>query len=188
MVRSWHPGLVLIAAACASPEPAPTGLPAKIAVFVANHTGGPVLVAGEPTVGDFLFPSDRVTLEDVLGAHARLWLARHGFQVIAPDRFDAANTREASQDAEHASAVTARIAAGAGVLWLDLRRWEPEPVFQPNRIVVALDATLVSGDQVTWSARRRAAPVATPGAALAGDAHIIACRAVMERMLAPLGR
>lgn len=188
MIRIWHPGLVLIAAACASPERAPTGLPTRIAVFVANHTGGPVPVAGESTVGDFLFPNDRVIVEDVLGERARLWLARHGFEVIAPDRFDAANLREASQDADHAAAVTARIAAGAGVLWLDLWRWEPEPAFQPRRVVIALDATLVSNGQVTWSAKRGAAPVATAGAVLAGDADIIACCEVTERLLAPLGR
>jgi hypothetical protein len=183
--------LLLIASGCApplAPVPPPKVVPA-VAVFPPdNLTGGDLLVEGGSLLEKYVFHTDRVTVADVLAAEARMQLARRGVTVIPPEIVDAAAGEHPPLGAYGAAAAAARSHIDAAVLFIEIRRWEPDAPFQPRSIIVSLAATLVdpSDQRTLWSAERPSRPIATPGAVTLGAADVIAAGRAIEELLAPL--
>lgn len=192
MSRRWLIGTAaLVVAACArSPTPpaAPTVVHA-VAVFPPNNrTGDELLVEGGSLLERYAFHTERVTVADVLAAEARRQLAARGVAVIAPAIVDAAVADYAPRTAETAARQAARNHIEADVLYLEIRRWEPDAPFQPGRIIVSLAATLIdpADGHVVWSAAPPSRPIATPGAVTLGAADVIAAEHAIDDLLAPL--
>ena len=74
------------------------------------------------------------------------------------------------------------------VLYLEIRRWEPDAPTQTRFVIVALSASVVDAatGQELWREDRRAAPVPTPGTITLESAYVVAARRVIAEMLAPL--
>ena len=182
--------LPLSAIACVrSPAPAPPKTVQAVAVFPPdNLTGDELLVEGGSLLEKYVFHTQRVTVADVLAAEARRQLASRGVTIIPPDVVDAAAGEHPPLGAYGAAAAAARNHIDADVLFIEIRRWEPDVPFQPRSIIVSLAATLVDpADQHTlWSADRPSRPIATPGAVTLGAADVIAAGKAIEELLAPL--
>jgi hypothetical protein len=74
------------------------------------------------------------------------------------------------------------------VLYLEIRRWEPDAPTQTRFVIVSLTASLldpVSGREI-WHDHRPAAPVGTAGTITVESAYVVAARKVIAEMLAPL--
>jgi len=153
-----------------------------------NLTGDELLVEGGSLLEKYVFHTQRVTVADVLAAEARRQLASRGVTIIPPDVVDAAAGEHPPLGAYGAAAAAARNHIDADVLFIEIRRWEPDVPFQPRSIIVSLAATLVDpADQHTlWSADRPSRPIATPGAVTLGAADVIAAGKAIEELLAPL--
>jgi hypothetical protein len=183
--------LALTLAGCAKPPPsAPPDLVRTVAVLPpANHTGDPLLVAGASFFERWAWPSDRVTVPDVLAAEARAALSRQGFTVVPADVVSSATEDRAPDSAAAAAAVAARAHLPGLALWLEVRRWEPDAPVHPTFVIVALTASLVdpASGRVVWASAPRPAPVATPGEVELGAAYVTAARKAVAALLAPLG-
>ena len=185
--------LALAAAACARP-PAPAPLPIRlrtVAVFPPNNrTGDDLLVEGGSLLERYAFHTERVTVADVLAAEARRQLDRQGIDVVAPELVDAAVRSYAPLTPETAARQAARQHIEADVLFLEIRRWEPDASFQPTRIIVSLTATVIAptDDQILWHVEQPSRPIATPGAINLGAADVIAAQSAIQDLLAPLAR
>jgi hypothetical protein len=183
--------LLLLAGACARP-PAPVPAPKTVqavAVFPPdNLTGDALLVEGGTVLEKYVFHTERVTVGDVLAAEARMQLASRGVAVVPPDVVDAAAGDPPPLGAHGAAAAAARSHIGAAVLFIEIRRWQPDAPFQPRSIIVSLAATLVdpSDQRTLWTAERPSRPIATPGAVTPGAADVIAAAKAIEELLAPL--
>jgi TolB-like protein len=183
--------LLLVLSACRpAPSPPPLDLPRTVAVLPpTNRTGDPLLVAGTSFYEKYVRPTDRVTVPDVLAAEARVQLARRGFSVVPPETVDAATGGRAPDSEAAAAELAARGKLEGAVLYVEVRRWEPDAATQPSFVIVGLAASLLdaASGRVLWSAERRVAPVATPGEVALGAAYVTAARKTMEDLLAPLG-
>jgi len=172
--------------------PAPVPLPPAvnpIAVLPANNrTRDPLLVSGGTLVERYVLHSDRVTVMDVLAAEARRQLEIQGFTVVAPEAIEAAGEPQAPANAQAAVTLAEQQHWSGTVLYIDLRRWEPDIAFQPSAIIVWVDLTLLesSSGRVLWNVTQGPSPIATQGAINLGDAYVIAARVAMEKALAPL--
>jgi hypothetical protein len=187
-------GVVLIVAAavaCARTvaPPPPPDLPRTVAVLTpGNRTGDPLLVSGGSLLEKYVFRSDRITVPDVIASEARLQLELHGFTVASPDAVEQATGGRVAGSVEAAAEIAAQARLEGLVLWIDVRRWDPDPPTEPDHVIVALTADLidVATGRVRWHAERPSRPVATPGEIALGPADVAAAHKVMEEMLAPL--
>jgi ABC-type uncharacterized transport system auxiliary subunit len=70
------------------------------------------------------------------------------------------------------------------VLYLEIRRWEPDAGTHPAFVIVGVEATLIdtSTGRTVWTSRPSVHPVATPGAVTLGSAYEIAARKVAEEI------
>ena len=181
----------VIGLGCARPPaPPPRDLPRTVAVLPpSNHSGDPLLVSGASFFERYALGTDRVTVPDVLAAEARLQLERRGFVPVAPETVEAAAQGHAPGSTESAVDIARHGGLEGVVLWMDVRRWEPDAPTHPAFVIVGLTAELidVSSGRVRWHAERRPAPVPTPGAVNVGDAYVTAARKVVPEVLAPLG-
>jgi len=185
--------VALLVGACARAPapPAPPQTVRTVAVFPPNNrTGDELVVAGGTLLEKYAFHTERVTVGDVLAAEARRQLDGDGLVVVAPDVVDAAVADYRPQTAETAARQAARAHIDAAVLFIEIRRWEPDAPFNPSSIIVALSVTLIdpADGRVLWSAERPTRPVATQGAVNPGAADIVAAAKVIQELLAPFAQ
>ena len=183
--------IVAAAVACARTvaPPPPPDLPRTVAVLApGNRTGDPLLVSGGSFLEKYLFRSDRITVPDVIASEARWQLELHGFTVASPDAVEQATGGRVPGSVEAAAEIAAQGRLEGLVLWIDVRRWDPDPPTEPDHVIVALTADLidVATGRVRWHAERPSRPVPTPGEIALGPADVAAARKVMEEVLAPL--
>lgn len=183
--------LAAIAGGCTRPaESVPADLPRMIAVLPpGNQTGDPLLVSGASFLERYALHTDRVTVPDVLATEARLQLERRGFTAVPADTVEAATEGRVPGGTESAVAIARHGGLAGLVLWIDVRRWEPDAPTHPAFVIVGLAAELIDvpSGRVRWHAERRPGPVPTPGEANLGDAYATAARKVVAEVLAPLG-
>ena len=183
--------LAAIAGGCTRPaESVPADLPRMIAVLPpSNQTGDPLLVSGTSFLERYALRTDRVTVPDVLVSEARLQLERRGFTAVPADTVEGATEGRAPGSTDSAVAIARHGGLMGLVLWIDVRRWEPDAPTLPTFVIVGLTAELIdpTSGLVRWRAERRPAPVATPGNVNLGDAYVNAAHKVMAELLAPLG-
>jgi len=184
-------GLAAVGLGCTRPgETVPSDLPRTVAVLEpSNHTGDPLLVAGTSFLERYALRTERVTVPDVLASEARLQLERRGFTAVPPETVEGATEGRAPGSTDSAVAIARHGGLVGLVLWIDVRRWEPDAPTHPAFVIVGLTAELIdpTSGLVRWRAERRSAPVATPGEVNLGDAYLNAARTVMAELLAPLG-
>ena len=184
-------GLAAVGLGCTRPgETVPSDLPRTVAVLEpSNHTGDPLLVAGTSFLERYALRTERVTVPDVLASEARLQLERRGFTAVPPETVEGATEGRAPGSTDSAVAIARHGGLVGLVLWIDVRRWEPDAPTLPTFVIVGLTAELIDSTSglVRWRAERRSAPVATPGEVNLGDAYLNAARTVMAELLAPLG-
>jgi len=184
-------GLAAVGLGCTRPgETVPSDLPRTVAVLEpSNHTGDPLLVAGTSFLERYALRTERVTVPDVLASEARLHLERRGFTAVPPETVEGATEGRAPGSTDSAVAIARHGGLVGLVLWIDVRRWEPDAPTLPTFVIVGLTAELIDSTSglVRWRAERRPAPVATPGEVNLGDAYLNAARKVMAELLAPLG-
>ena len=184
-------GLAAVGLGCTRPgETVPSDLPRTVAVLEpSNHTGDPLLVAGTSFLERYALRTERVTVPDVLASEARLQLERRGFTAVPPETVEGATEGRAPGSTDSAVAIARHGGLVGLVLWIDVRRWEPDAPTLPTFVIVGLTAELIDSTSglVRWRAERRPAPVATPGEVNLGDAYLNAARTVMAELLAPLG-
>lgn len=189
----WY-ALPLLMSGCIQPPPPLPQLPAPVHTIAVlppnNQTGDSLNISGTSLLDKYVFHSPRVTVPDVLAAEAGAQLERRGYTVAAPEVVEAASAGQSPTSVASAAAMAVRGNLEDAVLYIDLRRWEPDVSFQPRTVIVWLQLTLIepSTGKVLWSAEQEPQPVPTPGAVNLGDAYVIAARTVMERLLgAPEG-
>jgi hypothetical protein len=169
--------------------PTPPIVVHAVAVFPPNNrTGDDLLVEGGSALERYVFHTQRVTVGDVLAAEARGQLAARGVVVIAPEIIDTAVRNYVPLTVETAARQAARDHIDGDVLYIEIRRWEPDAPFQPTRIIVSLAATLrdPADDHILWHVEQPSRPVATPGAVTLGAADVIAAQNAIQDLLAPL--
>jgi hypothetical protein len=182
--------LLLVAAGCARPAaPPPRDLPRTVAVLAPhNETGRPLPVAGSSLLERYAFDTRPVTVSEVLASEARIQLASKGFTVVPADV-----VAQATDNRPPASAAAAADLAKGGhldgaALFIDLRRWDPDPPSEPRIVIVNLVVALVdpSSGRTLWTNSWPTRPVRTIGEVTLGAADITAARTVIETVLAPL--
>jgi hypothetical protein len=153
-----------------------------------NQTGDSLVVSPGSMLEKYILHSDRVTVPDILAAEAREQLALDGFTVVAPDVVDLATGGQPAASVAAAADLAQQKHLEAAVLYIDLRRWEPNIAFQPTAVIVWIELTLIesSSGRVLWTAAQQPQPIPTQGAINLGNAYVIAARTVMQRLLAPL--
>jgi hypothetical protein len=184
--------MVLLAASCAHTR-APVSLPQAadtIAVLPpADLTGEDQLVAGGTLLEKYAFHTEKVTVSDVIAAEARWQLAAKGYTVVAPPAADAAAGTQRPASVSEAAALAAGLHLQGSVLYLEIRRWEPNGHFHPDFVIVSISATLIdsSTGNLLWTADHPSEPVPTPGVVNPGQAYVIAATKVVQELLAGLG-
>jgi hypothetical protein len=151
-----------------------------------NRTPDDLLVAGTSMVEKYALRSARVTVPDVLADEAEDLLRTRGYRVTATSAVEAATSGHAPTSADDAARLTRHAGLEGFVLYLEIRRWEPDAGTHPEFVIVGVSATLLdatTGREI-WSARPPVHPVATPGAVLLGSAYEIAAREVIAELLA----
>ncbi|HUI26502.1 MAG TPA: hypothetical protein VL403_10500 [Candidatus Kryptonia bacterium] len=176
---------------CARPPATSMQLPPRpIAVFPPNNrTGDDLLVAGASFLEKYALKSDRVTVPDVLASEARLQLARRGYTVVPPETVDAAVGEHPPKNSDDAAAIAARRQIDGNVLYIEVRRWEPDVPFKPTFVIVSVELALIdpSTGKVVWHIDHPSRPVPTNGVISVGDAYTVAARKLMEELLTSLG-
>jgi len=192
-MRTWRVWcmVVLVAAGCARPPaPPPRDLPRTVAVLPPhNETGGSLPVAGSSLLERYAFDTRPVTVPEVLASEARLQLAYRGFTVVPADVVAQAPDNRPPASAAAAADFAKRAHLDGAALFIDLRRWNPDPPTEPRVVIVDLVVSLVdpSSGRTLWTNQWSTRPIRTVGEATLGAADIAAARAVMEAVLAPLG-
>jgi hypothetical protein len=182
--------MLLVAAGCARPAaPPPRDLPRTVAVLAPhNETGGRLPVAGSSLLERYAFDTRPVSVPEVLAAEARLQLASRGFTVVPADVVAEATGNRSPATAEAAADIAKEAHLDGAAMFIDLRRWEPDPPAEPRVVIVNLVVTLVdpSSGRTLWTNRWATRPVRTTGEVTLGGADIAAARTVIEAVLAPL--
>jgi hypothetical protein len=187
--------LVLVAVAvlgalagCATSQ-APLGISGGIAVLPTNNlTGDPLLVEGAGLVDRYIRKAGKVSVGDVLQSEARFRLQEKGFDIGDWSAQQTALKGKVPDSAQAAAALARDAGLTSRVLYIEIRRWEPDAPTHPRFVIVALIASVVdpvSGAEI-WREHRTAAPVPTPGAINVEAAYVVAARRVIAEMLAPL--
>ena len=182
--------VVLMAGGCAPPPAPPHNLPRTVAVLPPhNETGSPLPVAGSSLLERYAFDTRPVTVPDVLASEARLQLAYRGFTVVPDDVVAQATGNRPPASAEAAADIAKRAHLDGAALFIDLRRWNPDPPTEPRVVIVDLVVSLIdpSSARTLWTNHWSTRPVRTLGEATLGASDISAARAVMGAVLAPLG-
>jgi hypothetical protein len=174
---------------CASRQTAPLAIAGSIAVLPTNNrTGDPLFVQGTGLVDRYIRHTGRVSVGDVIQSEARFRLQEKGFEVGDWSAQEAALKGRVPESAETAAEIARQGGLKGRVLYLEIRRWEPDTPTHTRYVIVALSASIVdaiSGQEI-WREDRRAAPVPTPGAINVESAYVVAARRVITEMLAPL--
>jgi len=175
---------------CASSAPAP---PAHLGRAVAvlppnNRTGDPLLVTGASVLDRYVRHAEQVTVADVLLSEARFQLQENGFEVADWHRVETALGGRVPESPDSAVELASQGGLKDLVLYLEIRRWEPDAPMHPTFVIVGLSARLIdpSTGTVVWQEDRRPAPVPTPGEIMVESAYVTAARKVIAEMLAPL--
>jgi len=181
--------LAFSVAGCVRP-PAPAPAPVRsIAVFPPNNrTGDPLLISGTSFVEQYIIKTQRYTVADALRVEAATQLVQQGFDVLDPQAVSVASDGQTPASAEEAAALAARSHIEGAVLYIEIRRWEPNVGTEPTFIIASVAATLVepATGRVLWSGDHPSRPVQTPGIINLGDAYSVAAHTLMKEMLAPL--
>jgi hypothetical protein len=183
--------LVLVALAlaggCASH--APLGIAGSITVLPANNrTNSPLLVEGGSLIDRYIRHAGPVSVGDVLQSEARFQLQEKGFEVGDWATQQAALKGRVPTSRESALALARESGIKNRVLYLEIRRWEPDAPTRTRFVIVALGASMVDAatGQEIWHEDRHAAPVPTPGTINLESAYVVAARKVIAEILAPL--
>jgi len=190
MIRRLRPALLVLAlaAGCAT-HAAPLGLSGSITVLPANNrTSSPLLVEGGSLIDRYIRKVGPVGVAEVLQSEARFQLQEKGFDVGDWNVQQAALEGRVPTSRESALALARESGITNRVLYLEIRRWEPDAPTQTRFVIVALSASVVDAatGQELWREDRRAAPVPTPGTITLESAYVVAARRVIAEMLAPL--
>jgi hypothetical protein len=173
---------------CATSSRAPLQVSRTVAVMPTNNlTGDPLLVMGAGLIDRYVRRTGEVSVGDVLQSEARFQLQQKGFDVGLWTAPDATNDR-APTSLDAALAMARRSGVKSSVLYLEIRRWEPDAPTQTRFVIVSLSASLldpVSGREI-WHEYRAPAPVGTQGTITVEAAYVAAARKVIAEMLAPL--
>jgi len=178
----------LAGCASATPEP-PEHLPRAIAVLPPNNrTGDPLVVSGTGLIDRYVRHAARVTVADVLLSEARFRLQESGFEVADDRTVETALQGRTPESPDSAAELASQGGLKSLLLYLEIRRWEPDAPIHTRFVIVGLQASLIdpSTGKVVWQEERRAAPVPTPGEIMVQSAYVTAARKVIEEMLAPL--
>jgi hypothetical protein len=174
---------------CASRSTAPLGIAGSIAVLPTNNrTADPLLVQGGGLVDRYIRHAGRVSVGDVLQSEARFRLQEKGFDVGDWSAQETALKGRVPDSAQTAAQIARQGGLTGRVLYLEIRRWEPDAPTHTRYVIVAMSASIVdaiSGQEI-WREDRRAAPVPTPGAINIESAYVVAARKVIADILAPL--
>ena len=175
---------------CASSAPTPPAhLGRTIAVLPPNNlTGDPLVVAGTGLIDRYVRHAEQVTVADVLLSEARFQLEENGFEVADRHRVETALGGRVPESPDSAVELAAQGGLKDLVLYLEIRRWEPDAPMHPTFVIVGLAARLIdpSTGTVVWQEDRKPAPVPTPGELMVQSAYVTAARKVIAEMLAPL--
>jgi hypothetical protein len=172
----------------AEPTPA-TQVRRTVAVLPPNNlTGDRLVVVGSGLIDRYVRRAQRVTVADVLLSEARFQLLEKGFEVADWRGIAAGIKGDYPESAESAVELASKLGLKDLLLYLEIRRWEPDAPTHTSFVIVGLAASLIdpSTGKVVWERERRAAPVPTPGDILVESAYVTAARRVMREMLAPL--
>jgi hypothetical protein len=183
-------GLLVMLTSCGTSKlSAPLGIAGSIAVLPVNNlTADPLLVEGAGLIDRYIRHADRVSVGDVLQSEARFRLQEKGFDVGNWDAQQAALKGRVPASRESALEIARQSGVKSRVLYLEIRRWEPDAPTQTRFIIVAMMASLIdapSGQEI-WRQDRVAAPVSTQGTINLESAYVVAARKVIAEMLAPL--
>jgi hypothetical protein len=178
----------LAGCASAAPEP-PVHLGRTIAVLPPNNrTGDPLVVTGAGLIDRYVRRAEEVTVADVLLSEARVQLQENGFDVTARSVVAGALGGHTPVSPAAAAELAAQGGLKALLLYVEIRRWEPDAPTHTAFVIVGLTTSLIDAatGEVLWQADRRAAPVPTPGEITVEAAYVTAARRVMAEMLARL--
>jgi hypothetical protein len=183
-------GVLLVAALLAGcATSAPLEISRGITVLPANNlTGDPLLVSGAGLIDRYIRHAEQVSVGDVLQSEARFQLQQKGFEVADVKAPAGSLPARVPTSVDSALALARQNGVKNGVLYLEIRRWEPDAPTHTRYVVIALTASLldpVNGREI-WHEHRKAAPVATPGVINLESAYVVAARKVIAEMLAPL--
>ena len=191
MIRRLALTLVVLAAmtGCASRMPAPLGISGSITVLpVNNRTAEPLLVEGSSLIDRYVRHTGRVSVGDVLQSEARHRLHQQGFEVGDWSSQQAALKGRVPASRQDALELARTSGIKGRLLYLEIRRWEPDAPTHTRFVIVGIGATVIDGatGAEIWHEDRRAAPVPTPGSINLESAYVVAARKVIAEMLAPL--
>ena len=164
--------------------PPPHGVHVVTVLPAANRTGDPLLITGTSLLERYAFRTERFTVADALAQEAASFLRARGYRVDDPAVIEGTLHGRAPDSAEDAARVAASARLEGFILYLEIRRWEPDAGTHPAFVIVGVSATLIdaaSGREV-WSVRQPVHPVATPGAVTLGSAYDIAVQAVVSQI------
>jgi hypothetical protein len=185
--------LAAVLASCAvgcarPPAPALQAIGTVAVVVPNNRTGDPLLIAGASFAEKYVLPTERYTVPDALAAEARAELARRGFEVVRPQLVDAATAGQSIVSVAEAAQAATRAGLDAAVLFIEIRRWEPDVPLRPEFVIASVAVTLVepSSGRVLWRADHPSRPVPTPGVINVGEAYSVAAHKLMIELLTPL--
>jgi hypothetical protein len=185
--RTLSTAVAVLMLSCGAPHVPPPPSVRRVAVLPpSNRTGDGLLIAGASVLERYALSTERVTVPDVVAAEARLQLARRGIDVVPPDVVERATGGRVPGSPAVAAELAREAKLDAPVLYVEIRRWDPDAGTHPAFVVVAVEAALVDpakGD-VVWELHRPARPVATPGAVTLGSAYVDASRKVIEEVFA----
>jgi hypothetical protein len=180
--------LTALVLSCTAPRIAPPPSSVRrVAVLPPNNrTGDGLLVAGASLLERYALRTERVTVPDLLAAEIRLQLAGHGIDVVAPEEVERATGGRVPGSPDVAAQLARQGRLDAPVLYLEIRRWDPDAGTHPAFVIVALEATLVDpgAGTILWQADMPSRPVATPGAVTLASAYVDATRKVAEELFA----
>jgi hypothetical protein len=153
-----------------------------------NETGAGLPVAGSSLLERYAFDTRPVTVPEVLAAEARLLLESRGFTVVPADVVARATDYRAPASAAAAAEMAKGARLDGAALFIDLRRWEPDPPTEPRVVIANLVVALVepASGRTLWTNRWPTRPVRTAGEVTLGAADIAAARTVMGAVLEPL--
>jgi len=189
-VLLWAASVIVFGCTRSTVSPPPANMVHTVAVLPPNNrTADPLLVAGASFLEEYALRTDRITVPDVLAAEARLQLGRRGFTVVPADVVDSATQGRAPGSPQAAAEIATRGKLDGIVLYIEIRRWEPDVSLRPTFVLVSLTASLVdpASGRVLWSADHPLSPLPTPGSVTAGSAYATAAQQVMKELLTPLG-
>jgi len=171
---------------CATSSRAPLQISRSIAVLPANNrTGDPLLVTGAGLIDRYVRHAAEVSVGDVLQSEARYQLQQKGFEVRD---WKYQGTDRVPTSLDSALALARQNGVTNSVLYLEIRRWEPDAPTHTRYVIVAVTASLldpVSGREI-WHEQRSAAPVGTPGVITVESAYVVAARKIIAEILARL--